>query len=185
MGFDAYSAPEMPTVVMNAGFPYPGSDGGELLLEFERQLFKMQLELENSVNTLATSRDVHARHRPSVVFFDRGLLDMKGYMPADMWNQICAQFGHTEESIKSRYDLVLHLVTAAEGALQYYTTANNAARTETPEQAIENDHRVRSAWSSHPNVKVVDNSGAGFEDKLQRSAKHLLDLIAPGSAART
>ena len=35
-----------------------------------------------------------------------------------------------------RYNAIFHLVTAADGAVQYYTLANNETRTEGPAQAI-------------------------------------------------
>jgi hypothetical protein len=35
-----------------------------------------------------------------------------------------------------RYDAVFHLVTAADGATMYYTTANNTARGETIDEAV-------------------------------------------------
>ena len=40
------------------------------------------------------------------------------------------------ENLVRRYDLVLHLVTAANGAEKYYTLENNAARSESVELAI-------------------------------------------------
>jgi len=41
-----------------------------------------------------------------------------------------------------RYDMVLHLVTAAYGAEQFYTLANNAVRKSTPEQARARDDQM-------------------------------------------
>merc|ERR1712010_153949 len=62
---------------------------------------------------------------------DRGINDIAAYMPADLWKELLESESLTEDYIDSRYDLVLHLVTAADGAEKFYTTANNAARTET------------------------------------------------------
>ena len=41
-----------------------------------------------------------------------------------------------------RYDMVLHLVTAADGAANYYTTENNQARYETVEEAVDIDGKL-------------------------------------------
>jgi hypothetical protein len=41
---------------------------------------------------------------------------------------------------------VIHLVTAAIGAEKYYTTENNAARTETKEEARALDIKVRVSF---------------------------------------
>jgi predicted ATPase len=176
-GLDVYSVPEVPTIIMNSGFPYPGLEGGELLMEFEVQLFKTQLQLEDTTVSMAEARDTLLRHRPSVVFFDRGLIDMKAYMPPEMWAAVLERFKVTEEQLVARYDLVLHLVTAADGALGFYTTANNAARTETAEQARENDRRVRSAWDCHPHRAIVDNSGPSFQSKIDRATDMVLHLV--------
>ena len=37
-------------------------------------------------------------------------------------------------TLRDNYDAVIHLCTAAKGAVEFYTTANNEARTETVEQ---------------------------------------------------
>jgi CYTH domain-containing protein len=66
-----------------------------------------------------------------------------------------------------RYEAVLHLVTAADGAEAFYTTENNAVRTETPAQARALDQRVRDAWVGHPHLRVIDNS-TDFARKVQR-----------------
>lgn len=75
-----------------------------------------------------------------------------------------------------RYDLVLHLTTAADGAEKFYTTETNAARLETPEQAKELDRKIRSCYDCHKNVQVVDNS-TDFSGKLKRATGHVIDLV--------
>lgn len=84
----------------------------------------------------------------------------------------------------SRYDCVIHLQTAADGAAQFYTTHNNSARSETPEQvssavkththhriyffqACVLDRRVKECWLGHSYLYVVDNS-TGFNQKISR-----------------
>lgn len=41
-----------------------------------------------------------------------------------------------------RYDAIIHLVTAAIGAEKYYTTENNAVRSENLQQARDLDFKV-------------------------------------------
>ena len=153
-----------------------GADVHDLLHDFELQLFKTQLQFERTVRHMAEKRDVLLRKRPSVIFFDRGLMDMKAYMPADMWRAVLAQEGLTEEAVRARYDLVVHLVTAADGAPAFYTTENNATRTETPEMARENDRRVQTAWEGHAHWRRVDNS-TSFKEKVQRATNLVLELV--------
>ena len=45
--------------------------------------------------------------------------------------------------------------TAADGAAEFYTTENNAARTETAEQARELDSKMIDCWGGHANLKVM------------------------------
>ena len=77
---------------------------------------------------------------------------------------------------EGRYNAVYHLVTAAEGAEQFYTLENNAVRTETPELARELDNMTRTAWVGHPNLKIFDNS-TGFEEKLQMVVEETAKLV--------
>jgi hypothetical protein len=43
---------------------------------------------------------------------------------------------------------------------------NNAARSESPEEAIRVDRRLQSVWSGHPQHVIIDNSFKSFGDKL-------------------
>lgn len=90
--------------------------------------------------------------------------------------------GTTEAALCARYDLVLHLVTAADGAEHAYTLSNNPARTESAEEARALDARLAALWSSHPRRDVIDNS-TNFQGKLDRCRDALGRLIAAHAAA--
>ena len=55
--------------------------------------------------------------RPSIVFCDRGACDISAYMPRKSWESVLAYSGYEEEQLLGRYDAVVHLTTAAEGAV--------------------------------------------------------------------
>lgn len=57
-----------------------------------------------------------------------------------------------------RYDAVVHMVTAADGAEPFYTLDNNAVRTEGVAKAIEMDRRTLDCWTGHEHLYIVDNS---------------------------
>jgi CYTH domain-containing protein len=59
------------------------------------------------------------------------------------------------------------LVTAADGAEAFYTTENNAVRTETLPEARVLDERVREAWVGHPHLRVIVNA-VDCAHKVQR-----------------
>lgn len=178
-GLDVYAVPEVPTIMLNAGFPYPGIAGGALLQAFENAIARTQVALENEVLALARARDALERCRPAVIFFDRGLLDLKAYCAPPVWDAVLAELGAAGEAdVRARYDLAVHLQTSAIGAEPFYTTANNAARTETLEEARELDARVCEAWKGHPRWRCVPNrAGARFDDKLAEATRHVLELV--------
>lgn len=66
--------------------------------------------------------------KPVIIVCDRGTMDISTYLTEDFWNRIISEQGYTNTQLRERYDAVLHLVSAADGAEQFYTTANNAQR---------------------------------------------------------
>jgi hypothetical protein len=75
-----------------------------------------------------------------------------------------------------RYDLVMHLVTAANGAESAYTLSNNKTRKETPEESRALDEKTKTAWDGHPNRKIIDNS-TPFDEKIQRTIHEILTFL--------
>lgn len=157
MGYKVVSVPEASTMIVTNGGQYPGMSEEKrgLLLEYETVLVRLQLQLEETFVALA---EYYRRQGDNVVVvYDRGMLDVKAYAPSDIWEALLHEFKQTEEELLSRYDIVVHLVTAADGAEAFYTSANNAARTETAEQARELDARTFNCWKGHPELHRVEN----------------------------
>ncbi|CAM9783431.1 unnamed protein product, partial [Phaeothamnion confervicola] len=156
-----FYTPEVATLLVMGGGRYPGYNSGERLLEYERHLMELQMQIESSFVGIAGVQD-----KPAIVFFDRAPMDVKAYVPPDIWRRLLECLSVMESQLLRRYDAVLHLVTAAEGAEKFFTLENNKARTESPEQARATDRRILAAWSGHPNRVVIDNSFPNFEAKL-------------------
>lgn len=74
------------------------------------------------------------------------------------------------------YDAVLHMASAANGAEEAYTLANNGARIETVEEAREKDAKTLAAWMGHPHLSIVDNS-TGFDEKVARALAVTCNLL--------
>lgn len=75
-------------------------------------------------------------NQPAVILCDRGLMDGGAYMPRSEFEQLIAENGLTTMTCREgRYEAVLHLVTAADGAEAFYTLENNVTRTETVDGA--------------------------------------------------
>ena len=57
-------------------------------------------------------------------------------------------------------------MTAADGALAFYSTETNEHRYESPEEAILLDKRTQQVWNGHPCHIIIDNAHDSFEAKL-------------------
>ena len=159
-GYAVLFVPETATELIGGGLaPWTCGTG----LDFQKCLMRLQLEKERVFEQGACSM----KAEKALIVCDRGALDNKAYMSEAEFAAVCAEAGSSEVELRDQYDAVFHLVTAAKGAVKYYTTANNAARTETPEQAAALDDKLIAAWTGHPHLRVIDNA-TDFEDKLKR-----------------
>lgn len=110
-----------------------------------------------------------------LIIYDRAVLDDKAYISDEQFEKTIAHFGKTEQELIAGYDAVLHLVSCAKGA-EYAYNYGNAARYETLEEARDMDDRTLRAWSSHPNVHIIDNS-SNFEEKINRGIAAIYSLV--------
>lgn len=67
----------------------------------------------------------------------------------------------------NRYNHILHMVSAANGAEAFYSTEDHACRSEGVDLARELDYKSAAAWIGHPYFDVIDNS-TDFENKVNR-----------------
>ncbi len=160
MGYTVLFIPETATELITGGVaPWTcGSNG-----EYQKCQLRLQLEKERVFEQAAMTMDAEK----VLIVCDRGALDNKAYMDSIEFAQALEYLGTNEIELRDNYDAVFHLVTAANGAEKYYTTANNSARTETIEEAAELDNKLIYAWTGHPHLRVIDNS-TSFEEKMRR-----------------
>jgi predicted ATPase len=191
-GFDVYTAPEGATVLFNAGTdPSLMFSTKDMGFTFQTSLLRLQLTIERSLTAIAASTG-----RPSIIIFDRGLLDSKGYMTPEDWTKLLEladarkndagvydNQGISEEYCLRRYDGVIHMVTAADGARKFYKqgtvkddSGNDVVRKESPEEAVVLDKKMQECWNSHPNHVVVPNNSAGFDAKLNSVANAVVSM---------
>jgi hypothetical protein len=113
-----------------------------------------------------------------IILTDRGVLDNFAYCTPKVKQNVYDQTGWDENFVCiNRYDMVIHLVTAAQGAEEYYTLENNEARTETAEVARFLDKKTHEEWMLHPKLTVIDNSVKGFQNKLNRVVNAVSSLV--------
>ncbi len=111
-----------------------------------------------------------------LIVCDRGAMDNKAYTYNDEFSNILNLMNTTEEALLSRYDAVFHLVTAANGAEEFYTLSNNNARYETIDEARALDERLINAWKNHPHHVVIDNS-SDFKGKLNCLTEKISEFL--------
>lgn len=114
-----------------------------------------------------------------MILHDRAVLDNAAYMePGEFAGVVRDATGYTSAEAAATYDAVIHLVTAADGASQFYSLANNEARTESPDQAIAMDRAVQTSWLGHPHFVVIGNPAVGgFDAKLTRILASVLNIL--------
>lgn len=110
-----------------------------------------------------------------VILCDRGICDGLAYCDKSEFLELFKGLGldvYKERDV--RYQLVIHLVTAASGAEQFYTLGNNSARSESANEARNLDMKTRLAWHGCSHLTIIQNvdsdTGAqiSFDEKKRR-----------------
>ena len=166
-GFKVIIVAETATELINSGItPW----------ELGQNAFQELLTIR-SLNKEATTREaVRLLGKDTVVIYDRGLMDGRAYTELSDFIEILARQFITITEARDQYDAVFHMVTAADGAEEFYTLENNTARRETPEEAREKDLKTRNAWLGHTHLRVIDNS-TGFKEKIDRLLKEIFIVM--------
>jgi hypothetical protein len=71
---------------------------------------------------------------------------------------------------------VIHLVTAADGAVEHYQKWPDAHQPEQIEDAIRLDRLLHQVWRDHPCYYRLDNEGQDWATKAQE-ARNILDRL--------
>lgn len=151
------------------------------LEEFQRFVLEMQVNNENYFDCASK----YYNQDKVIIFCDRGIMDSCAYINKEtVFKKLITEKGFTFADIYSRYDAVLHLVTTADGAEEFYQwndpskddVGNNAARSESPEEARVKDKKTLESWIGHPHLRVFDNS-TDFEGKVNRVIEEVFALL--------
>ena len=176
IGFKVFTIPEVPTLFTQAGMNYL-TKNQTFFYEGEKATLEIQLALEDKFMRMA-----QACNKPCIIVCDRGAMDISAYMAPETWESIIRAVGTSTPELRERYDAVLHLVSAADGAEQYYTTANNAQRYEQMNEeglriARSLDKKVIQAWTGHPHLRVINNHD-DFDTKMRRVLKEISGVLS-------
>jgi len=168
-GYAVLFVPETATELMTGGVK-PDTCGSNL--DYQKCQMKLQLEKEKVFLQAAESM----KKEKILIVCDRGTIDNKAYMSEVEFQAVLNSLGTDAVTLRDGYDGVFHLVTAAKGAEEFYTTDNNQARRETPEEARVLDDKLIAAWTGHPHLRVIGNE-TDFENKMNKLIHEISGLL--------
>jgi CYTH domain-containing protein len=171
-GYRVLVCPETATLVINSGVDVVAlAASSDRSFELQRQILRTQRSLRERFHEIADLYDESV-----VILFDRGEMDNAAYMDPELFSSLLEEEHLSLADVRDSYDLIIHLVSAADGAEHAYTTANNAARSESPQQARELDKKTLEAWVGHPRLRIIDNS-TDFDTKMNRTLRAAAQLL--------
>lgn len=161
MGYKVLVVPEAATLIANGGAMICTADFTEQqCLGFQLGLIKLQTALEDSFIDIGQQ----VRNQHTVVLIDRGLLDGSAFVSKTAWQALVDELGSSTINLReNRYDAVVHMVTAADGAESFYETVTNEARYNTAAESVVIDKKLREAYMGHPCWFMIDNPGCNFD----------------------
>ncbi|MCR4633686.1 MAG: AAA family ATPase [Erysipelotrichaceae bacterium] len=146
------------------------------MYEFQKYCIALQLKKEEICYKAAQEIEGDK----VLIFIDRGINDDMAYVGAEDFREILKGFDMVPEEINDRYDMVVHLITAAKGKEEAYTLSNNAARYETIEEARYMDDMALQSWKDHPNRAIIGNENE-FEVKMIKAIQSVFEYLGEGA----
>ncbi|XP_076232041.1 TRPL translocation defect 14 isoform X2 [Calliopsis andreniformis] len=162
MGWKVFRVPETATVLLSGGIKFSDLNAEEAF-KFQENLLRTMIQIENTFFQLGESCS-----RNCLIICDRGAMDASAFISKDKWELMMASNGWNNVELRdNRYNQIIHMVSAANGAEEFYSMEDHACRSENVELARELDYKAAAAWVGHPYFDVIDNS-QDFETKICR-----------------
>lgn len=141
---------------------------------FQRVMVQLQMAIEEGLDRALGLAD------PRPIICHRGSLDPLAFWQQRNWpeKEFYEFTGTHIDEHYLRYTAVIHLVTAADGAVQAYARWPDAHRPEEVEEAIRIDRWLQQAWSNHPHYFRLDNEGRDWAAKSQEARNILTGLLS-------
>ena len=105
-------------------------------------------------------------------------MDGSAYTDNNIWQALLDETAWNTIQLRDRrYEAVIHMVTAADGAEEFYTDANNEARYESVSEAKVLDQKLINAWVGHPHFSIIDNKEQNFQAKVDKCVETVCRYI--------
>lgn len=162
LGWKVFRVPETATVLLSGGIKFSDLTADEAY-KFQENLIRTMIQIENTFFELGRSCT-----RNCLIICDRGVMDASAFVSKEKWERMLkTNTWNPVELRDNRYNHILHMVSAANGAEAFYSTEDHACRSEGVDLARELDYKSAAAWIGHPYFDVIDNS-TDFENKVNR-----------------
>jgi predicted ATPase len=155
--------PEAATILFQGGFPRSREPRAQRYAQ--TAIFHVQRDLEEVQASLYPGR---------ALLCDRGTIDGAAYWPGEAHDYFGA-VGTTFETELRRYDAVIFFESAAVGGASI--EGGNPMRTESVEEAVALDSRLRALWSKHPRFVLVPHNPSFFK-KISFGLAALESMVA-------
>ena len=181
LGYKVLVVPEAATLIMKGGAMIVSSSFTEQQgLTFQKGLMKLQASLEDSFLDIGQM----VTNQPVVILIDRGLLDGSAYVSTTGWQALMDDLNMNTVMLRdNRYDAVIHMVTAADGADEFYASLSNEARYESAEEAVDKDKKLRQAYMGHKKWVMIDNQVADFNQKINNAKQQVQQILGHRTGA--
>lgn len=179
LGLQVFVLPEVATLLHSSGVPFFKYVNGQRVFLNEDEtidlnvgIIKIMMALEDAHEEMAIKSGLD-----TVILCDRGTFDPRAFCDQGTWDKILSRLNTNETVLRDqRYHAIIHLVSTAVNSPDNYTLGNNAARTESIAQAIDQDYNLQKAWTGHPHLRVIDNEGT-FDQKVNKAISAVLSVV--------
>ncbi|EAT37440.1 AAEL010574-PA [Aedes aegypti] len=162
LGWKVFRVPETATVLLSGGIKFSDLTTDEAY-KFQENLLRTMIQMENTFFELGKSCT-----RNCLIICDRGVMDASAFVSKEKWDRMMRTNSWNSVELRdNRYNHIVHMVSAANGAEAFYSTEDHACRSEGVDLARELDYKSAAAWIGHPYFDVIDNS-SDFESKVNR-----------------
>lgn len=160
LGLQASIVPEAASLLYRGGFPRGKTANARI--HTQKAIYYTQKEIEDLI--------IEDSQAPLIVC-DRGSLDSIAYWPYDE-QDFFKHINSSRDKELKRYDWVIHLDTAS---IEYYDSSN-PIRTESHDEAVQLNNKIRKAWSGHPQ-RLIISEDSDFLTKMAKSIGVITDIL--------
>uniref|UniRef100_A0A2M4A876 NadR/Ttd14 AAA domain-containing protein n=1 Tax=Anopheles triannulatus TaxID=58253 RepID=A0A2M4A876_9DIPT len=162
LGWKVFRVPETATILLSGGIKFADLVADEVY-KFQENLLRTMIQIENTYFELGRTSTKNC-----LIICDRGFMDASAYISKEKWDRMMRSNNWNPVELRdNRYNQIIHMVSAANGAEDFYNTEEHSCRSEGVTLARDLDYKAASAWIGHPYFDVIDNS-TDFENKVNR-----------------